>query len=323
MVRAMTAHQHEEPPVVRARGLTKAYGPLTAVDHVDLRVSRGDVYGLLGPNGAGKTTLMRMIFGLITPDDGQVEIRGVPVQPEPQRALDRVAGFIETPRFYPYLSARKNLQLLSRLDGRPRGDRIDEVLDLVDLSTRADSRVREYSYGMVQRLGVAASLLREPELLVLDEPTNGLDPAGIRDMRNLISRLVDTGLTLLLSSHHMSEVDEICTKVAIMRRGQIAYDGPLDELRQRAGRSTRHLVTSDDHAAADVCRRTDGVVNVELTGSQIVLDADDRTVERLVRDLVAAGIGISAVQAPSSALETLFFRLTESEPSTQTDEEAA
>jgi ABC-2 type transport system ATP-binding protein len=317
----MTA-AHGQPPVVHARGLTKTYGELTAVDSVDLDVAPGDVYGLLGPNGAGKTTFMRMLFGLIRPDGGEIAVSGVPVQPEPSHALAGVAGFVETPRFYPYLSGRKNLELLGRLDGGVDGRRVDEVLEAVGLTDRRDSRVREYSYGMVQRLGVAAALMRDPRLLVLDEPTNGLDPAGIRDMRNLIHRLVDTGLTILLSSHHMVEVDEICTKVAIMRRGRLAYDGPIADLRAQAGRATRHLDTTDNHRALELCRGTVGVVHAELDGRQVVFDADDATVERLSRDLVHAGLGIHRLNAPTSALETLFFRLTEAGP-TATDEEVA
>jgi ABC-2 type transport system ATP-binding protein len=308
---------------VSAQRLTKTYGALSAVDHVDLEVGAGDVYGLLGPNGAGKTTFMRMLFGLIRPDSGEISISGIPVQPEPRRALAGVAGFVEAPRFYPYLSGRKNLELLGRLDGDLRRQRIDEVLEVVDLFDRRDSRVREYSYGMVQRLGVAAALMRDPRLLVLDEPTNGLDPAGIRDMRNLIHRLVDTGLAILLSSHHMVEVDEICTKVAIMRQGRLAYDGPTAELRQQAGRASRQLVTTDNQRALELCRGTAGVVHAELDGPQVVFDADDAAVERLSRDLVHAGLGIQRLNAPTSALETLFFRLTEGGTGAADEEEAA
>src|SRR5215213_7948724 len=224
----------DEGTVVQARGLVKRYGETWAVDHVDLTVPAGDVYGLLGPNGAGKTTFMRMLFGLVRPDAGAIELFGRRGVGGPVDALRDVAGFVETPRFYPYLSGRANLEALARLDRRDGGARISEVLDQVELTERAHSKVREYSYGMVQRLGVAASLMRSPRLLILDEPTNGLDPAGIRDMRSLIQRLADSGLTVLLSSHHMDEVDEMCTRVAIMRRGQLAFDGSMSELRGRA-----------------------------------------------------------------------------------------
>src|SRR4051794_31353293 len=177
--------------VLRTRGLVKRYGELAAVDGVDLTVPAGDVYGLLGPNGAGKTTLMRMLFGLIRADEGSVELFGRPGVLGKVDALRDVAGFVETPRFYGYLSGRANLEIMATLDRRDGNGVIDEVLEQVDLADRAKDKVREYSYGMVQRLGVAAALMRSPRLLVLDEPTNGLDPAGIRDMRALVRRLAD------------------------------------------------------------------------------------------------------------------------------------
>src|SRR3954462_3798642 len=310
-----------EPPVVRAQGLVKRYGEIVAVDRMDLSVPAGAVYGLLGPNGAGKTTCMRILFGLIRPDEGSIELFGRAELAGRVEALEDVAGFVETPRFYPYLSARANLEVLAKLDRRDgAADRIPELLEQVELSERANSKVREFSYGMVQRLGVAAALMREPRLLVLDEPTNGLDPAGIRDMRRLIQRLADSGLTVLLSSHHMDEVEEMCTRVAIMRRGQLAFDGSMAELRGRAGRATRHLATPDDTTALAICEVTRGVIDVTLDGSRIVFDADDETVERLSRDLVAGGLAIRFLHAPTTSLETLFCRLTDVEATH--DEEA-
>src|SRR3982751_4580275 len=178
-----------ETAVLTTRGLVKRYGDLVAVDRVDLTVPAGDVYGLLGPNGAGKTTFMRMLFGLIRPDAGSVELFGRRGELGKVDALQDVAGFVETPRFYGYLSGRANLEILATLDRRDGDRAIDDALEQVDLADRAKDRVREYSYGMVQRLGVAAALMRSPRLLVLNEPTNGLDPAGIRDMRALIRRL--------------------------------------------------------------------------------------------------------------------------------------
>src|SRR4051794_19994324 len=251
-------------PAVRARDLTKTYGDLRAVDRVTIGVDQGDVYGLLGPNGAGKTTFMRMLFGLIRPDSGDIQLGGAPVQSDPVGALTRVAGFVETPRFYPYLSGRANLELLARLDGGDSMQRIDEALDVVQLADRAADRVRGYSYGMVQRLGVAGALLRNPKLLILDEPTNGLDPAGIRDMKALVPRLAAEDITILLSSHNMGEVDEICTKVAIMRRGQLAFDGPMHELRGRADTATRRLDTTDNTEALSLVEGRAGVSRVEL-----------------------------------------------------------
>src|SRR4051812_35654806 len=225
----------EEPPVVRARGLVKRYGEIVAVDHVDLSVPAGAVYGLLGPNGAGKTTVMRMLFGLIRPDEGSIELFGRAELAGRVEALEDVAGFVETPRFYPYLSARANLEVLAKLDRRDgAAERIPELLEQVELIERARSKVREYSYGMVQRLGVAAALMRSPRLLVLDEPTNGLDPAGIRDMRALVRDLAGGGVPVLVSGHNLLGGWGVCRSGGVMGPGRIAFDGPMVELRARA-----------------------------------------------------------------------------------------
>src|SRR5262249_48006559 len=184
------------------------YGDLVAVDHVDLNVASGDVFGYLGPNGAGKTTSLRMLLGLIRPTEGSIELFGRDPLDEGARALDGVAGFVEAPAFYPYLSGRRNLRLLADYDEPRTRHSIEEVLDLVELRDRGDDRVGGYSHGMKQRLGIAASLLRSPRLLLLDEPTTGLDPAGMRDMRLLVRRLSGEGITVLLSSHLLAEVEE-------------------------------------------------------------------------------------------------------------------
>jgi len=194
------------PAPVEARGLVKVYGDVTAVDRVDLTVEAGDVYGYLGPNGAGKTTVLRMLLGLINPTVGDVRIFGRDPIADGAAALQGVAGFVEAPRFYPYLTGRKNLELLAALDGGDAVGRIDDALDVVELTARQKHRVGGYSHGMRQRLGVAAALLRDPKLLLLDEPATGLDPAGMRDMRALLARLSLSGTTVLLSSHLLAEV---------------------------------------------------------------------------------------------------------------------
>jgi ABC-2 type transport system ATP-binding protein len=302
-----------DTPVLRTRDLVKRYGDLAAVDEVSLSVPAGDVYGLLGPNGAGKTTFMRMLFGLIRPNSGSIELFGRPGVPGKVDALQDVAGFVETPRFYGYLSGRANLEILATLDRRGGNGRIDEVLEQVGLVDRAGDKVREYSYGMVQRLGVAAALMRSPRLLVLDEPTNGLDPAGIRDMRALVRELADGGITILLSSHNMLEVEEICRHVAIMRRGRLAFDGSMDELRARAEDVQYRLVTSDDARAAEVAGRVEGIHRVARGPDGVRFEARPDPVERLTTQLGGQGIGIRQLELPTTALETLFFRLTEHE----------
>jgi ABC-2 type transport system ATP-binding protein len=237
---------------VDAVGVTKRYGALTAVDGITLQVAQGEVYGVLGPNGAGKTTFLRMLFGLIRPDAGTIKLFGRTREEAGTRVLDGVSGFIESPKFYPYLSGRKNLEGLARLDGGAAPGRMEEVLEIVDLADRADHKVGGYSFGMRQRLGVAASLLRDPQLLVLDEPANGLDPAGIRDMRALVKRLAASGLTVLLSSHDMTEVEEICDDVTIMRSGSVVFHGPIAELREQAPEQGHRISTDDDKRALEL-----------------------------------------------------------------------
>ena len=298
---------------VEARGLVKRYGPITAVDHVDLTVERGDVYGFLGPNGAGKTTTLRILLGLIRPDDGEARLFGRDPQHELPEALDGVAGFVETPYFYPYLSGRKNLELLAAFDRDSGRERIDRLLELVDLTKRADDRVRGYSQGMRQRLGVAASLLRDPRLLLLDEPTNGLDPGGMRDMRRLVVRLSGEGITVLLSSHLLAEVEEICNRVAIIRAGWIAYEGTLAELRASAGSNRYRLRTTDDVRAGQILLEHPEAREVILGGDELTFSATEEEAAQISRALVGAGLGITALVPEQLSLESFFFELTEGE----------
>jgi len=297
-------------PPVRARGLVKRYKEVLAVDHVDLEVRTGDVYGFLGPNGAGKTTTLRMTLGLIAPTEGAVELFGREPLREGARALEGVAGFVEAPRFYPYLSARKNLELLAALDGTGARERIEEVLQIVELAPRAAHRVRGYSHGMRQRLGIAAALLRRPRLLILDEPATGLDPAGMRDMRLLIRRLAGEGITVLLSSHQLPEVQELCDRVAIVDSGRVVYEGALSDLRRQGGAGYR-LRTSDDAQAARVLAGQPGIERIEAGEGGLGFQAKERAVGELSLALGRAGIGILALTPELATLEDLFFRLTE------------
>jgi ABC-2 type transport system ATP-binding protein len=294
---------------VEVRGLVKRYGELLAVDGVDLTVERGDVYGYLGPNGAGKTTSLRMMLGLITPTAGQVRLFGRDPLAS-VRALDGVAGFVEAPRFYPYLSGRENLRMMAAYDGGDAATRIDESLDVVDLADRAKDRVGGYSHGMRQRLGIAAALLRDPQLMLLDEPGTGLDPAGMRDMRDLVRRLADAGITVVLSSHLLPEVEELCNRVAIVRRGRMVYEGYLDELRLTAGSGYR-LRTTDNEVAQRVCTAQPDVENVRLAGGEVHFTADEAAVAKLSVALVESGAAILALTPELATLEQLFFRLTE------------
>jgi ABC-2 type transport system ATP-binding protein len=299
-------------PPVQARGLVKRYKEVLAVDHIDLNVNAGDVYGFLGPNGAGKTTTLRMALGLIMPTEGTVELFGCNPIREGARALQGVAGFVEAPRFYPYMSARKNLELLAALDGDDAKTRIPEVLEVVELSPRAEHRVGGYSHGMRQRLGIAAALLRAPRLLILDEPATGLDPAGMRDMRALIRRLADEGITVLLSSHQLPEVQELCDRVAIVDRGRVVYEGALTDLRRQGGAGYR-LRSTDDARALELLRTQTGVERAAGGEHGLSFQADEQHVGALSLALGAAGIGILALTPELATLEDLFFRLTEGE----------
>jgi len=295
---------------LRTEGLVKRYGRILAVDHVDLTVNRGDIFGFLGPNGAGKTTTMGMLFGLLRPDSGIVRLFGRDPQHELPQALDGVGGFVETPHFYPYLSGRVNLELLAAFDGGEARTRIDEVLELAELGGRAGDKVGTYSQGMRQRLGIAASLLRRPRLLIVDEPTNGLDPGGIRDMRDLIKRLASEGMTIFLSSHLLAEVEELCTRVAIIRQGRIVYEGTLTDLRTSAAPRYR-LRTTNNELAEAICAEAFGIGETALDRDAIVFAADERSVIELSRKLTAAGLGIAALVPEQATLESLFFELTE------------
>ena len=299
---------------ISTTGLVKRYGEIVAVNGVDLTVERGDVFGYLGPNGAGKTTLLRMLLGLIRPTAGSAKLFGLDPLVDGVRALDGVAGFVEGPRFYSYLSGRRNLELLADYDGDGARSRIDGVLEIVELRDRAKDRVGGYSHGMRQRLGIAASLLRQPRLLLLDEPTTGLDPAGMRDMRDLVRRLAGEGITILLSSHLLNEVEDLCNRVAIIRKGSIVYDGPLKELLATAATGYRLRVTDPERARV-VLLSQPGVDGVSLGDGQLRFTADEDAVARAAISLGQARIGITALIPETASLEELFLGLTGGESS--------
>ena len=295
---------------IEVRGLVKRYGDLVAVDQVDLTVEAGDVFGYLGPNGAGKTTSLRMMLGLIRPSAGSVRLFGR----DPQlsvKALEGVAGFVEAPSFYPYLSGRENLRLFAALDGGEAPERIEESLGIVGLADRAKDRVGGYSHGMRQRLGIAAALLRKPKLLLLDEPATGLDPGGMRDMRDLIRELSARGMTVLLSSHLLAEVEELCNRVAIVRSGRVAYQGSLAALRAEAGEGYL-LRTSDEARARAVAAARPGIRDVTVTAEGTRFGAaDEEAVGGLSMALAEAEVAILELARRHATLEDLFFKLTE------------
>src|SRR5674476_1528195 len=302
----------EEPPVVLStHGLTKIFDGLVAVDHLDLSVRRGDVFGFLGPNGAGKTTTIRMIFGLIYPTSGYVEVLDHRVPRDRREALRHIGGFVEVPAFYGNMSARRNLRLLGSLNGEIEEARIAEVLDIVGLRERADSKVGDYSHGMKQRLGIANALINEPELVILDEPTSGLDPQGMKDVRELVRELGARGTTVFLSSHLLNEVEQVCNRAAILDKGRVVVEGPVSELRPE--HQAVKVLTSDQGRAREVIAALLGPTQVRLDEEYLIVEASDGSVRELVKQLVTAGIGVDAViPAHEQGLEDYFLGLTQS-----------
>ncbi|AXK89599.1 ABC transporter ATP-binding protein [Nocardia farcinica] len=291
--------------IVVTSGLTKRYGEHTAVDDVGMRVAAGEVYGFLGPNGAGKTTTLRMLAGLIRPSAGTATVLGgVPGDPA---VLRRIGVLIEGPGFYPYLSGRENLRVLARYRGLGRAE-VDEALDRVGLTARGGDRFRTYSLGMKQRLGVGAALLGRPDLLILDEPTNGLDPAGMAEMRALIAGLAGEGHTVLLSSHLLSEVQEICDRVGVIANGRLVTESTVAELRGGAALFVR---AEPWETALSAVRGIAGTVR--RAGEGIRIDAPADAAPDVARAVVAAGADLLELRVDEKSLEEVFFEITGTE----------
>ncbi|MDI6711965.1 MAG: ATP-binding cassette domain-containing protein [Anaerosomatales bacterium] len=288
--------------------LTKRFGDLTAVDRLDLRIPSGGVVGFVGPNGSGKSTTIRMLLGLLKPTAGTAHVLGAPIS-NPARYAHRVGALIESPAFVPGLSARANLRSLAALRGLPMR-RVDEVLEIVGLSGRARDLVRTYSLGMKQRLAIAAALLPDPDLLVLDEPTNGLDPAGVVEIRTLLMELGREGRTLLVSSHLLSEIEAACDRVVVIRFGKMLYSGSLVELKAR---TSSRIALAPEHDP-DVPRLTDLCVArgyaVRRANGELVVEAPAEAAAELNRAAAQAGITLRKLVASEQSLEDAFLRMT-------------
>jgi ABC-2 type transport system ATP-binding protein len=303
---------------VRARGITKCFGDVVALDCIDLDVAQGQIHGLVGPNGAGKTTLLGLLLGLAAAGSGRLEILRTPVG----RALatpDGVAGFVDGPGLYPSLTARQNLAALATLRGRDaRTAGIDDVLGQVGLTDVADDRVRGFSLGMRQRLGLAAALLTKPRLLVLDEPSNGLDPAGKKHVHGVLSRLAADGTTVVLSSHRMDDLEALCSEVTILATGRVVFSGPLGKLSAEDRELDYRLITSDPEAARRLILGTRGlgIVDDSDAGARrdarvLLVRAPVPALDELVTRLVHAGIAVRELAPVVSPLEAAFLALTE------------
>jgi ABC-type multidrug transport system ATPase subunit len=295
--------------VVETNRLSKRYGTIvTAVDNLDLNVYRGEVYGFLGPNGAGKTTTLRMLLGLIRPTMGSAKVMGA--EPGTPASLAKVGAIVETPAFYPYLSGYDNLRLLARYCEVPLS-RVDATLAQVELTPRARHKFSTYSLGMKQRLGIAAALLKEPDLLILDEPTNGLDPQGMADVRNLIIELGKGKRTVLISSHLLSEVELMCTRIGVIKKGKIVAEGTIDELR---GAATLTVRGTPVELAKTVLVKDAGDENVTALGDgAFSLKVDLQRTAEINQHLVQAGVAVTELHADERSLEDIFMELTGTE----------
>ena len=300
------------PLVLEAAGLTKQFRRgVLAVDQVDLHVAEGEVCGLLGPNGAGKTTLLRMVLGLVRPTAGGAVVLGTPVRPG-YDALRDVGTLVEEPAFVPYLSGRRNLRLWWEAAGARWGDaHVDEALAVAGLGAAVDRRVRTYSHGMRQRLGLARALLGRPRLLVLDEPTNGLDPGEMREIRNLVVRLRERGVTVLLSSHLLAEVEQVCGHVVVLDHGRVVADSPVAEVLAASG--SAYIEVDDRDAATRALATLDGVTDVVFEGDGLAVRLHEVARSDVVAALVAAGIRVETVTA-RHRLEDAFLELVRADP---------
>jgi ABC-2 type transport system ATP-binding protein len=291
--------------IIQTQQLTKRFRSQLAIENVDLAIEQGSIYGLLGPNGAGKSTLLKHLVGLLRPTSGQVLIAGEPWQ---RKHLWQIGTLIESPSLYEHLTARENLKVHSYLLGLP-DRRTDEVLEQVELINVGNKKVAQYSLGMKQRLGIASALLSNPQLLILDEPTNGLDPAGIREMRQLIQRFCEQGMTVLISSHILSEIEHIVTHLGIISKGQLRYQGTLQEL-MRHGQQRLEIETPHVQQAVAVLQtRYPGVQN---NGTKVVLAGANADTALIVTLLTQHGIAITKVDTVQDDLEALFLRIVES-----------
>ncbi len=298
----------EATPALRTVELTKSYGRIHAVEGLDLEVGRGELFGFLGPNGAGKTTTIRMALGLVRPTSGRVEILGQDLHRHARSVLPRVGALVEAPALYLYLSGRDNLRVVGDvLGGVPRA-RIDDLIELVGLGSRDQDRVRTYSLGMKQRLGIAIALLNDPELLILDEPANGLDPAGIVEMRDLLRRLAGAGKTVFISSHVLSEVQQICTRVAIINGGRLVRVAPVAELLTASGEF--EIRVDNPGRLVEALRSVDWGRSARVDDGVVVTPAPHGRGRELIAWLVAQHLEPDAVAPRQRELEDVFLSLT-------------
>jgi ABC-2 type transport system ATP-binding protein len=295
-------------PVIETNGLSKDFGSILAVDNLSLSVPKGSVFGLLGPNGAGKTTIIGILLGLITPRSGKFSLFGEEMDGSIESALQRIGATMETPSFYPYLSGLDNLRYFQQVAGHNDAAELDSLLELVNLHSRRHSKFATYSLGMKHRLGIAYALLGDPELLLLDEPTNGLDPNGMAEVRRLLQDLGDGDRTVLLASHLLHEVEQVCDSVAILSKGRVIAQGLVSELIAR--KSTVRLATTDDESAATILNSLDWVGSVLAEDGGLLVEADPTRTSELSAALARSAIYVSELRALDTSLEEYFLEVT-------------
>jgi ABC-2 type transport system ATP-binding protein len=294
--------------VVETTGLTKHYGEVRAVQDLSLQVPKGTIFGLLGPNGAGKTTIIGTLLGLIRPTSGTIRLFGTEINGSTDEAVRRIGAIMETPAFYPYLSGRDNLRYFQGIAGSDGAHELDRLLDLVGLADRADTRFSTYSLGMKHRLGLAYSLLGDPELLLLDEPTNGLDPSGMAEVRQLLRELGNGDRTVLLASHLLNEVEQVCDRVAILNKGRVIAKGEVSELIGR--RDRLRLSTTDDQGARRLLSELDWVVSIADAEGAMLVEAPPERAGDLSEALAQAAIYPTELRLVSTSLEQYFLEVT-------------
>ncbi|GAC1446122.1 MAG: ABC transporter ATP-binding protein [Chloroflexota bacterium] len=297
----------ETVAAIETVGLTKNYGRVLAVDHLDLHVEQGEIFGFLGPNGAGKTTTMRMLLGLVQPSTGTARLLGMDIATELPSILERTGSIIENPTFYPYLSGEDNLRVVARITGTP-DSRIPEILELVDLVDAAKRKFKTYSLGMKQRLAVGAALLNSPDLLILDEPANGLDPAGIVEMRNLMQRLKSQGHTVCISSHVLHEIEQICDRIMIIVRGRVAVQGRVHDLLGKNGRIEVDIDRAGEAEA--VLARVPWIGSVSREGSRLLITAPAERSAEINELLARQDLFASQIRMEEQSLEQYFLDVT-------------
>jgi len=301
----------EKHAALSIKNITKIYGKKVAADHVSFDIQEGEIFGFLGPNGAGKTTVIKSILGFIFPDEGEVYINGYNTKNQYEKAMASVGGIVENPEMYLNLSARKNIEMYARLHGNIPKERIDEVISEVGLSGRSKDPIKKYSLGMKQRIGLAQAMVHKPKLLILDEPTNGLDPTGIHQLRDVLKKYAhEQGGAVMVSSHILTEMQLLCDRVGIINNGKLISVCSMEELEKMNSVSRYTLKVSDTEKTKELLSGNEKVSEIEITDNIISANIDEENIASIVRLLVTDGVDISEVKKNESSLEEVFLQVT-------------